>query len=64
MSATDVMHRYLAAMQAGDRETAFGFYAEDLVAMCRAARRSRATCAAGRRSSAASAAWSPGSRSS
>jgi ketosteroid isomerase-like protein len=32
MSAADVMHRYLAAMQAGDRETAFGFYAEDLVA--------------------------------
>jgi ketosteroid isomerase-like protein len=32
MSAADVMHRYLAAMQAGDRETAFGFYAEDLIA--------------------------------
>jgi ketosteroid isomerase-like protein len=32
MIATDVMHRYLAAMQAGDRETAFGFYAEDLIA--------------------------------
>jgi ketosteroid isomerase-like protein len=28
----DVMGRYLAAMESGDRETAFGFYADDLVA--------------------------------
>ena len=32
VSAADVMRRYVAAMEAGDRETAFGFYAEDLVA--------------------------------
>ena len=28
----DVMRRYLGAMESGDRETAFGFYADDLVA--------------------------------
>jgi ketosteroid isomerase-like protein len=32
MSAADVMRRYLAAMQAGERETAFAFYADELVA--------------------------------
>ena len=32
MEPAEVMRRYLEAMQAGDRETAFGFYADDLVA--------------------------------
>lgn len=28
--ALDVMNRYVAAMRGGDRETAFGFFAEDI----------------------------------
>src|SRR4051812_20725966 len=32
LSAEDAMRRYLAAMESGDRETAFAFYADDLVA--------------------------------
>ena len=32
MGPAEVMGRYLAAMQAGDREAAFAFYADDLVA--------------------------------
>jgi uncharacterized protein len=30
-SPLDVMRRYLAAMRGGDRETGYGFYAEDVV---------------------------------
>jgi uncharacterized protein len=32
MEPADVMRRYLGAIESGDRETAFGFYAHDLVA--------------------------------
>jgi ketosteroid isomerase-like protein len=32
MRPIDVMERYLAAMRSGDRETGYGFYAEDIVA--------------------------------
>ena len=31
MSAADVIDRYLAAMRGGDRESAYGFYADDIV---------------------------------
>ena len=31
MSAADVMQRYVAAARAGDFDTAFGFFAEDIV---------------------------------